>query len=144
MNQTACATCPWLTANHGKRHPGGWYLVSNLRRLWNGMRTGRAPGMTCHSSDPRPWEPGTGPKDGTVLRECLGSTVLVQRELDALGAAANLKAYRAERPWGLTRTGALCWVNRVLGGGVLTAPRDTAVSLPDAITRQRRSGATPS
>ena len=35
-----CSDCPWRIANHGRRHPGGFFRKDNLRRLWNQIRKG--------------------------------------------------------------------------------------------------------
>lgn len=98
LTVAVCDTCPWrLTTQgrqgvlpHGKKKPVGWYSVTNLKRLWNGMRTGKAPGMTCHSTDPRAVETGGAPVPERVeMRECAGYLILAIRHanelLDGLG-----------------------------------------------------------
>lgn len=134
-----CAACPWLLANHGRRHPDGWYRATNLRRLWAGLRTGEAPGMSCHPTDPdNPVPEGwRGVPVGTVTRECAGAQTLVQRELrlferlaDQLGIDAPiLRIYRALRPRGLTRAGLAHWVHGQMLAGTPFGP-------PNAMTAQ--------
>lgn len=108
-----CAACPWRTANHGRRHPDGWYTERNRDRLWAGMRRGHK--MSCHPTDPEnPVPEGARevPAD-TVTRECAGVLVLIQRELQIVDTLArNLpphqdltKQYRKLRPRGLTLDG---------------------------------------
>lgn len=81
-----CATCPWLTGNHRKKHPAGWYNVGNLRRLWNGLRTGKAPGMICHSSDPNsPEYGGKGDIKPGQEHECAGALTLIFANVNAFG-----------------------------------------------------------
>lgn len=112
-----CDTCPWVRANQGKRHPAGWYRLSNLRRLWNGLRTGRAPGMICHSTDPENKEYGgcADIKPGHEA-ECGGAMALIARNLNAL----NAKQPQPVQP-PLTRTGIAHWVERyIFGGGLPT------------------------
>lgn len=88
MNQndlSVCATCPWLFANHGKRKPVGWYGVTNLRRLWNGVRTGKAPGMVCHSSDPdNDSYGGPGRVKPGKKAECGGTAILMLKNMEAV------------------------------------------------------------
>lgn len=90
-----CATCPWLTVNHGKKHPAAWYkqhdiegwnTKANLRRLWTGLRTGEAPGMVCHSSDSESLSYGgkEGIKPGHK-HECTGSLLLMFGNVNAFG-----------------------------------------------------------
>jgi hypothetical protein len=109
-----CDTCPWVLANQGKHHPAGWYKVSNLRRLWNGLRTGRAPGMVCHSSDPANKEYGGNAdiKPGHEA-ECAGAMVLIARTLNALNAK---KAQPFSPP--MTKTGIARWVERYFFSGI--------------------------
>lgn len=117
-NLTPCGTCPWRTKLHGTKHPAGWYKASNLRRLWNGIRTGKAPGMVCHSTDSRSAEYGsTKAIPGTIEpRECAGVLILVQRHLDDLGQNTML-FYRLK--WGrmgMTTVALRRWANRILFG----------------------------
>ena len=77
-----CAECPWRTANHGKRHPGGFYRKDNLRRLWNQIRKGGGV-QTCHPTDPGhpDHQEYAGAREGSTAQECMGSIVLITREL---------------------------------------------------------------
>ena len=80
-----CETCPWLIKNHNKQHDAGWYKTTNLRRLWAGLRTGNAPGMICHSSDPNSAEYGGKPgiKAGQE-KECAGALTLIIANVNAV------------------------------------------------------------
>jgi hypothetical protein len=106
-----CDACPWRLSNQSRHTPGGWYSKKNLRRLWAGLRTGEAPGMTCHPTDKNnPLPPDARPvPDGVKRHECAGSLLLVQRELKLLEADPKnyVKANRARR--GLTKEGAVWW-----------------------------------
>jgi hypothetical protein len=128
-----CASCPWLRANHGKKHGDKWYTTSNLRRLWNGLRTGRAPGMVCHSTDPDSADYGNErpPAPGAKKHECVGATALIQRELDMITPYKDFRVYRREHPDGMTKPGLAHWVNRIVfGGGVDTCEPSADVGLP--------------
>ena len=65
-----CSDCPWRIANHGRRHPGGFFRKDNLRRLWNQIRKGG--GMqTCRVR--RPLEHARGwARQWHVLKDELG------------------------------------------------------------------------
>ncbi len=83
-----CASCPFLKSNHRKPHPAKWYQVANLRRLWNGLRTGNAPGMICHSSDPKSAEyGGSGNIQPGKEHECAGALILQLVNMNALAAS---------------------------------------------------------
>lgn len=112
-----CSACPWRKSNSRKKvktkdMPYGWYSQKNLDRLWSGLRTGEAPGMTCHPTDgsnplPEGMEP---PKETIEKRECAGALLLVQRELkliEELGPKEYLKRSKARR--GLTKDGITWW-----------------------------------
>lgn len=101
--ESPCAACPWLTANHRRPHPQGYYTDANRRRLWNGLRTGRAPGMTCHPTDPE----NQPVKAAQRTRECAGAVILALRELAACEAGKDLADYRRGRPLAMTRDGLL-------------------------------------
>lgn len=96
-----CAACPWRTANHRKPHPDGWYSDANRRRLWSGLRTGEAPGMTCHPTDPENQPVG----DKTVTKECAGAWLIIARECAALNEAQSIAEYRRGRKLAMTREG---------------------------------------
>ncbi len=82
-----CDTCPWRVANHGKPHKAGWYKLSNLKRLWSGLRTGRAPGMICHSTDPANVEYGGEAKiKPGIENECAGALFLLIQNANAFSA----------------------------------------------------------
>jgi hypothetical protein len=83
-----CQTCPWLKKNHGVKHQAKWYTKANIRRLWNGLRTGKAPGMVCHSTDPNNSDYGG---KGTVRpdfepQECAGALILQIQNVNAISA----------------------------------------------------------
>lgn len=130
----ACAECPWRLSNQGTPHPHGFYAAANLRRLWNGLRTGEAPGMTCHRMTE--W-PGYEDTEGRDAHECRGSLILLVREVMRFQAITiaveaethagvklprgeGLRRYRAAAPRGLTR-GALAEIvwRFVVGGSPL-------------------------
>jgi hypothetical protein len=129
----ACKDCPWRIENHGRRSSGGFFTVANRKRLWNGLRTGEAPGMTCHGTDPRKktaaeheeWDETAGAE---ATHECAGSVAVVQRELlifqniaeglpEGAKAGRALTIYRKMRPRGMTRGGFAEWISRVAFGG---------------------------
>lgn len=99
-----CRACPWLTANHRRPHPDGYYSDANRRRLWNGLRTGDAPGMTCHPTDPC----NQPVADATRTRECAGAWILLGREMRSFEHARTFAAYRRGRRLAMTREG--LWV----------------------------------
>lgn len=120
-----CGACPWRRSNAGKRHPDGWYRRANLARLWQLLRHGDA--MSCHPTDPdnpvseeaiaagyRP-----APPDSRRL-ECRGALVLVQREMHLLVNRYDndVRAYRADRPRGLSKHGIARVAARLMFGGV--------------------------
>lgn len=104
----ACAACPWRKSNQGKQHAHGWYSQANLDRLWRGLRTGEAPGMTCHPTDPDNLVPEghRAPPDDSQKHECAGSLILVIRELRAI--EADPKSYPRRFPF-LSKSGVLWW-----------------------------------
>jgi hypothetical protein len=111
-----CATCPWLKGNQGQPHPAGWYRLSNLKRLWDGLRTGKAPGMICHATDAEGVDYGsTKAIPATVQRrECAGALILRIRHANEAGACHDLKEYQARHRYPMTRGGLLTIVNRSL------------------------------
>lgn len=140
MNR-ACSTCPWRASNQGKPHPAGWYKMSNLRRLWRGLRTGAAPGMVCHSTDPKSGDYGSSkpPAPEAKPHECLGATILIAREFAILQATKDLKHYRALRPGGLTRRGFTVFAERaIFGGGVPTGENEPDIDLPWEISNGKK------
>ena len=120
----ACSACPWRRANLGKPHPHGWFEQSNLDRLWAGLRTGEAPGMTCHPTDPNnlvPEDHTPAPEDGTTL-ECTGALVLIQRELRVF--ERDVHGYSKRAPF-LSRQGLLWWAVKrgsALAGTIVGGP----------------------
>lgn len=119
---TPCAACPWRTANHGRRHPDGWYTKTNRDRLWAGMRRGAR--MSCHPTDPEnPVPEGARevPAD-VVTRECAGVLVLIQREMAVIDQIADdaahgqeiARRYRQLRPRGLTLEGITSNIHRIM------------------------------
>ena len=120
-----CAACPWLTANHRRPHPDGWYSDANRRRLWSGLRTGDAPGMTCHPTDPNNQPVG----DHVVTRECTGAWLLVAREATAFEHSESWSDYTSGRKLAMTKVGMFS-----AASAMLPPPfgRGLVVSLPDA------------
>lgn len=116
-----CATCPWRVVNHGKKHKAGWYRLSNLRCLWAGLRSGRAPGMICHSTDPRNVEyGGDAPIVPGKEAECGGALFLLVRNMNAI---AKGEPQPFQPPLSKRCMGQL--VNRYLfGGGISVQPPD--------------------
>lgn len=118
-----CAQCPWRRSNHGKRHFGGFYRKSNLRRLWNGIRNGGK--QSCHLTDPaHPDHVRAGAPANGKVQECPGSVILVVRECKRLQALAPdgvigleaITTYLAEpSKRRLTRHGLRYWVVQRLG-----------------------------
>ena len=103
-----CAACPWRVSNHGTRHPHGFYTKRNLQRLWNQIRRGgRA--QSCHPTDPG--HPDHGAKPEAEAKECVGSVILVMREMKAIqddggdGPAIDRYLERSKKTKGLTRDG---------------------------------------
>jgi hypothetical protein len=134
-----CAQCPWRRSNQGRPHPHGWYTRKNLRRLWNGLRTGEAPGMSCHPTDTDNEVPAGGKTvpEGMAKRECAGALLLVQRELKLL--ETDPKGYlKARGRRGLSREGVAWWAlsrcqlaNTPLGGPSMPViPEDADVGYP--------------
>lgn len=144
-----CAACPWRRSNQGKPHPHGWYSKRNLRRLWTGLRTGEAPGMTCHPTDSNLLVPDgyreARPDAETV--ECSGALLLVQRELrivERMVLAEEIggtREYLRTRRRGLTRAGLMWWIGSryqfagtPLGGAPMPGiPEDPDVGYDDAV-----------
>ncbi len=84
-----CETCPFLVKNHGKKHEAGWYTRTNIRRLWSGLRSGKAPGILCHSSDPQNEDYGGGGKvKPGHEHECAGALLLLAQNINALSAGS--------------------------------------------------------
>jgi hypothetical protein len=124
-----CSACPWRTANHGKRHPDGWYTKANRARLWRQLRQGE--NMTCHPTDPSNPVPEGHPcvPEGAQTLECSGALILQQRELMRFQAVAHQVAagtlkgrafalYRKLHPGGMTLAGLGSLVERAVFGGV--------------------------
>ena len=85
---TPCPECPWRTSNHGRRHPGGFFTKRNRQRLWNNIRGGGNQ-QSCHLTDPSHPDhiehAGVDPeRPREKIQECMGSVVLVVRELKHL------------------------------------------------------------
>lgn len=127
----ACSDCPWRKSNQGRRHPDGWFSQKNLQRLWAGLRSGAAPGMTCHPTHPKVEAPDGSVnflEHGEKTQECYGALLLVQRELrlieklDPKHKPHTFKAYRRLRPRGLTTRGFMLWLERVVFAGRLGTP----------------------
>ncbi len=110
-----CAACPWRISNHGRPHPDGWYDADNLARLWDGLRTGEAPGMTCHPTDPQNPAPTGRPDakadDGADFYECTGAHTVRQVEIRTLESSKNYADYvqRTQKP-AMTREGLFTYI----------------------------------
>ena len=123
-----CDGCPWRTANHGKHHPGGFFLFKNLRRLWSEIRKGDGV-QSCHPTDPSHpdhVEHG-GAKPGAHAQECSGSVILVAREIaqlnklvGAMGPEDGPKFYLSSNGLhrGLTREGIMYYGSRQIGAPI--------------------------
>lgn len=136
-NPKACSGCPWRVsvreqAARGERpDPHGFYERRNIRRLWDGLRKGDAPGMSCHPTDERMADfDGFAPPEGAEFRECTGSLIVMQREMKLLEAemvdktASNpIGEYQRKRGRGgaLTRSGIAGFMDRLIFGGGYTA-----------------------
>jgi hypothetical protein len=124
-----CAACPWLTANHRRPHPEGWYSDANRRRLWNGLRTGEAPGMTCHPTDPENQPVG----EHVVTRECTGAWLLIAKETKAFEESSSFAEYRRGRKLAMTRGGFLEAISALMpppfGRGLKVKLDDAPVSI---------------
>lgn len=123
-----CDACPWRIANHGQRHPDGWYTARNRDRLWAKLRRGDS--MSCHPTDPRnpvPEGHRAAPEDAKT-RECAGALILQQREwmLFQEEHAGDVAGYRRARPRGLTREGLMAIAARSIRW-----PGDVEMSTPD-------------
>lgn len=136
-----CAHCPWRTANQGKKpDPYKFYTLTNLRRLWGGLKRGER--MTCHPTDPAMAEFEGYEKTAArkVTNECAGALVLIQRELqraqdameaaDAEGKRDGIRRYRRAHPKGLTRDGvAAHFQSMMFGSNPLTGLNMPKVNL---------------
>lgn len=135
MNETrlsVCATCPWRKKLQGTPHPAGWYRLANLRRLWNGLRTGNAPGMICHASDPDSTDYGsTRPVPAeSKPRECAGAIQLIYTEVAVLNDCPDFNTYKRGRRFPITRTAALKWLERHAFRGTPEIVKCEDVGLP--------------
>lgn len=117
-----CKACPWRRANHGRCHPGGFHTKRNLTRLWNRTRRGQGQ-QTCHPTGDR--SPAHRAKAGAEPRECIGSAVLIMREIACAESLAwppgkigpaNIEGYepKAAPRAGLRRTGLLYHCTRLM------------------------------
>ncbi len=136
-----CVTCPWRLDNHGRKHPDGWFTKANRNRLWYRLRGGEM--MSCHPTDPtnpvseKAQEAGYRPApEGSKVLECRGAVILQQREMALLieRYGADIRAYRRDRPRGLTRDGVQVMIARIAFGGVplMGGPR---IGRPDLLAR---------
>jgi hypothetical protein len=122
-----CETCPFMLTNHRQRHDAGWYTVGNLRRLWNGLRTGKAPGMVCHSTDPdSKYYGGKGDIKPGKKAECAGALLLI---------LTNMNAIADDRPQphtpGLTKAAVANWAWKYLMRAIpAVEDRSADVGLP--------------
>lgn len=147
-NPRPCSACPWRLSNQGRKDdPHGFYTKANLKRLWDGLRSGEAPGMTCHPTDPEMavYAGYEATADRPATAECAGSIVLLAREFKAFEALTRevdaeeaagvklrrgeaLRRYRRARPRGMTREGLAELVFRiaVVMPGAVPIPRVVA------------------
>lgn len=127
-----CETCPWLTKNHGRKHHAGWYTKANLKRLWNGLRSGDCPGVVCHSTDPaRVLYGGVTPvSPGTEKRQCAGALLVIFKHMNEISKSKPW-VYKANHPLPMKRSGIAHWVQRYLFGNLpVVEDRSADVSLP--------------
>ncbi len=102
--------------------------MANLRRLWAGLRSGAAPGMICHSSDPNSREYG-GSGKGTPGKEaeCGGAVMLL---------CLNMEAFQENRPQPIrppmTRAamGSFAWRLLMRGGTIEVTGRTSDIGVP--------------
>lgn len=80
------------------------------------MRSGDAPGMVCHSSDPNSVNYGSTKvvPETSEKRECAGALQLIYNEFDVLEKHPILKDYKTMRKKPLTRNGVAHWAWRRL------------------------------
>ena len=133
-----CENCPWRTANHGKRTTYRFFTKANRQRLWNQIRRGEGI-QSCHQTDPsHPDHVATGTKLTATPHECMGSVILVVRELDRLvegdwdqvvepGHCDRYLASDRNRRFGLRKSGLLYYLmnrqmNPPMGDGKLPDP----------------------
>jgi hypothetical protein len=117
---SVCDSCPWRISNHRRKHSAGWYTIGNLRRLWNGLRTGQAPGIICHASDPESREYGSEKTipAASKPRECGGALIILMRHVDELNRAKTLKEYAKCNSAPITKRGLAKILERqFIGGG---------------------------
>lgn len=109
-----CDTCPFLVGNHGKKHPAGWYRRANIRRLWDGLRTAKAPGMVCHSSDPDSVTYGSikAIHPDVKKRECAGALILIIKHVNDAGKFKVFRDYQRQHAKPLTLRALRYWVDR--------------------------------
>lgn len=131
-----CATCPFLKQNHDKPHPDKWYSTANIRRLWNGLRTGNAPGMICHSSDPKNTEYGGDKKvKPGKEQECAGALLLQLRHANEFNQICETEkkpwpVFRARHLLTFTLGGMRVFIERYLSGHIPPVEDNPDVSLP--------------
>jgi len=141
MNKTAekpclkiCAGCPWLKANHGQPHPAKWYSLANLRRLWNGLRTGKAPGIICHATDPNSTDYGSTVKikDSSEPKPCGGALLTVMRHVNEANRLGIQEYIAKWGRYGLNLRGLRFWVEQHCFGMIPAVEnRAEEVAAPD-------------
>jgi hypothetical protein len=132
--KSPCSHCPWRLSNRGKKiktkgMPYGWYTKKNLQRLWAGLRTGEAPGMTCHPTDPDNEVPEHWkevPKE-TQTKECAGALLLIIREIKLL--EKDVDGYLKSKRRGLTKAGLTWWAMGRCGPAAGTPLGGPSISL---------------
>lgn len=127
-----CETCPWLTKNQGRKHKAGWYTKSNLKRLWNGLRSGACPGIVCHSTDADRMDYGADKPvpEGTEKRPCAGALLVVYTHMNQISKLSP-SDYKALHPLPLKRPAIAHWVQRYLFGNLpVVEDRSGDVGLP--------------
>lgn len=115
-----CETCPWLKKNQGKKHKAGWYKLSNLKRLWNGLRTGKAPGMICHSTDPSSKEYGGSDKikPDSKPTPCAGAILALGKHVNEMNASGDYNTYAARKTRPITKRGVMSLYEQQIFGGI--------------------------
>lgn len=135
-----CSTCPFRRPNQGKPHPSNWYTIANLRRLWNGLRRGIAPGMVCHSTDPEaPTYGSTYPISPFAKpRECGGALFVVYSHFNEVGQTENWSDYTGRHKFPLTKPGLRFWAHRALFCGVpeVVGTKAEEIGLPKCMMKK--------
>jgi hypothetical protein len=129
----ACDTCPWIRANQQnppKGQPAEWYTTKNIKRLWDGLRTGIAPGVLCHSLDPNSDDYGGKGATNGHKEHCAGAVQAMIEEMNQINNFPSLREYTKRRVKPVTRAGLGVWVERQLFGQMPDVQRHDDIGLP--------------